>query len=71
MASLLEPQETLQLTLRLFSEDDLDDFYGWAGDDAVTRFMTWEIFPTIESARQFLMTDNPSHVVQGRNPQLP
>ncbi|GLJ34276.1 hypothetical protein SUGI_0688850 [Cryptomeria japonica] len=26
--------ETQPLTLRPFREDDLDDFYGWAGDDA-------------------------------------
>ncbi|GLJ34273.1 hypothetical protein SUGI_0688790 [Cryptomeria japonica] len=44
--------ETLQLTLRPFRETDLDDFFGWAGDDAATRFMTWETFPNIENARQ-------------------
>ncbi|GLJ34266.1 hypothetical protein SUGI_0688690 [Cryptomeria japonica] len=48
--------KTQPLTLRPFREDDLDDFYGWAGDDAVTCFMTWETFPNIESVRQFLMT---------------
>ncbi|GLJ34269.1 hypothetical protein SUGI_0688730 [Cryptomeria japonica] len=48
--------ETLQLTLRPFRETDLDDFFGWAGDDAATRFMTWETFPNIENARQFLTT---------------
>ncbi|XP_059064312.1 uncharacterized protein LOC131856514 [Cryptomeria japonica] len=49
--------ETLQLTLRPFRETDLDDFFGWAGDDAATRFMTWETFPNIENARAICIND--------------
>ncbi|GLJ34265.1 hypothetical protein SUGI_0688670 [Cryptomeria japonica] len=55
----------MQLTLRPFRESDLDDFYGWAGDDAVTRFMKWDAFATKESKAILIDCDNPSPVVQG------
>jgi RimJ/RimL family protein N-acetyltransferase len=45
---------SLQITLRPFRESDLEDFYGWASDDEVTRFMTWETFKSKEKAREFL-----------------
>jgi len=45
---------SVEITLRPFRESDLEDFYAWASDDEVTRFMILETFTSKEKAREFL-----------------
>ncbi|GLJ41323.1 hypothetical protein SUGI_0855250 [Cryptomeria japonica] len=33
---------------------DVDDFYEWASDEEVTRFMTWEPFKSKQHAREYV-----------------
>lgn len=33
---------------------DVDDFYEWASDEEVTRFMTWEPFKSKQQAREYV-----------------
>lgn len=44
-----------QVQLRNFCPADLEDFYEWASDEEVTKFMTWEAFKSKETLREFLL----------------
>ncbi|KAH9325051.1 hypothetical protein KI387_005229, partial [Taxus chinensis] len=47
-------QVQVEVQLRNFSMGDVDDFYEWASDEEVTRFMTWEPFKSKEHAREYV-----------------
>lgn len=42
------------IKLRPLCRNDLEDFLCWAGDDEVTRTVTWESYKTKEKALEFL-----------------
>ncbi|GLJ41316.1 hypothetical protein SUGI_0855160 [Cryptomeria japonica] len=44
----------MQVQLRNFCMADVDDFYEWASDEEVTRFMTWEPFKSKQEAREYV-----------------
>lgn len=47
--------ETERLILRPFREDDAEDmFYGWANDDEVTKYLTWNTHENIETTKYVL-----------------
>lgn len=47
--------ETERLILRPFREDDAEDmFYGWAGDDEVTKYLTWNTHENIDTTKYVL-----------------
>lgn len=45
----------LQVTLKNLSREDLDDFYVWASDSEVARYMTWEAYTNKDDALEFLI----------------
>ncbi|GLJ41309.1 hypothetical protein SUGI_0855060 [Cryptomeria japonica] len=47
-------ERPMQVQLRKFSMADVDDFYEWASDEEVTRFMTWEPFKSKQQAREYV-----------------
>ena len=47
--------ETDRLILRPFREDDAEDmFYGWASDDEVTKYLTWNTHKNIDETKYIL-----------------
>ena len=47
--------ETERLILRPFREDDAEDmFYGWASDDEVTKYLTWNTHKSIDETKYIL-----------------
>jgi len=51
-----ETLNTPRLTLRRFTPDDAEDMYrNWAGDDEVTRFLTWPTHKNAEESREILL----------------
>ncbi len=47
--------ETERLILRPFREDDAEDmFYGWASDDEVTKYLTWNTHKNIDTTKYVL-----------------
>ena len=47
--------ETERLILRPFREDDAEDmFYGWASDDEVTKYLTWNTHENIDTTKYVL-----------------
>ncbi|GLJ41315.1 hypothetical protein SUGI_0855150 [Cryptomeria japonica] len=47
-------ERPIQVQLRSFCLADVDDFYEWASDEEVTRFMTWELFKSKQQAREYV-----------------
>ncbi|XP_075508099.1 LOW QUALITY PROTEIN: uncharacterized protein LOC142544986 [Primulina tabacum] len=43
-----------RITLRPFTPDDADDLLSWAGDDRVTRNLTWDTLTSKEEAITFI-----------------
>ena len=47
--------ETERLILRPFREEDAEDmFYGWASDDEVTKYLTWNTHENIDTTKYVL-----------------
>ena len=47
--------ETQRLILRPFCEEDAEDmFYGWASDEEVTKYLTWNTHENIETTKYVL-----------------
>ncbi len=47
--------ETERLILRPFREEDAEDmFYGWASDDEVTKYLTWNTHKSIDETKYIL-----------------
>eukprot|EP01018_Ginkgo_biloba_P016579 Gb_40186 [translate_table: standard] len=44
------------VTLRSFSERDIEDFLRWAGDSEVAKYTTWHPFVLREKAQEFIRT---------------
>eukprot|EP01018_Ginkgo_biloba_P016544 Gb_37132 [translate_table: standard] len=44
------------VTLRNFSERDVEDFLAWAGDSEVAKYTTWHPFLSRDKAQEFLRT---------------
>ena len=50
-----------QVSLRAISRDDLDEFYIWASDPEVAKYMTWEAYTNKKDALKFLIDTAEKH----------
>ena len=50
----LQPLKTERLLLRKLREDDLDNFYAWASDPDVARYVTWDAHQSPDETREFI-----------------
>ncbi len=50
----LQPLKTERLLLRKVREDDLDNFYAWASDPDVARYVTWDAHKSPDETREFI-----------------
>ncbi len=50
----LQPLKTERLLLRKLRESDLDDFYAWASDPNVARYVTWDAHKSPDDTREFI-----------------
>jgi ribosomal-protein-alanine N-acetyltransferase len=47
--------ETERLILRRMTDNDAEDmFYGWAGDEDVTKYLTWQTHAGIETSKEYI-----------------
>ena len=50
----LQPLKTERLLLRKLTQGDLDDFYAWASDPEVARYVTWGAHKSSDETHEFI-----------------